>query len=164
MLLMMAHITTHLLVLSMVRHARGPLDEGLLEIADLPRARGAFFHQSDAAVVSATKHFIDQNLRSGETFFDFTNRGTLYFLFDRDCPIRQYEVAFYQSEERQREVIAALERNPNVRAVLMPPRMEDNTGVDLVPSSVRAPLVWAYLQQHFQPAFEEGNVVFWMRK
>jgi hypothetical protein len=110
------------------------------------------------------KRFIDARLQRGDTFFDFTNRGVLYFLFDRDCPVRQYEVAFYQPEERQREVIAQLERNPHVRAALVPAGPDDNTGVDGVPNPIRAPMVWAYLQEHFQPSFQEGSVVFWMRK
>ncbi len=93
-------------------------------------------------MVGSVKKFIDQNLRTDETFFDFTNRGILYFLFNRDCPIRQGEVALYQSEQRRREVIAAIECNPRVRAAL----------------------VWAYLQQHVQPLFEEGSVVFWVRR
>lgn len=58
-------------------------------------------------------------LRPGETFYDFVNAPILYFLFDLPCPIRQPEVPFYQSEEGQREVIARLESDPSVRAVLM---------------------------------------------
>jgi hypothetical protein len=163
-LLVMAHITTHLLVISMLHQARGPLDSGWVEIADVPRARGAFFTSSDGAMVGSVKKFIDQNLRGDETFFDFTNRGILYFLFNRNCPVRQYEVAFYETEERQRQVIAAIESNPRVRAALVPSGPSDNTGVDNIANQIRAPLVWAYLQQHFQPSFQEGIVVFWMRK
>ena len=88
--------------------------------------------------------------------------GLLYFLFDRDCPIRQIEVAFYETEDRQREVIARIEGNPNVRAALVPPSAEA-LDVDGVPNAVRAPLVWQYLQQHFTPDFQEGDVIFWRR-
>src|SRR5207244_10927056 len=98
----------------------------------------------------------------GATVFYCTARGPLYFLFDRDCPIRQIEVAFYGPEDRQREVIARIEQYPTIRAALVPPSA-DSPDVDGVPNAVRAPLVWQYLQQHFTPDFQEGDVVFWRR-
>ena len=55
--------------------------------------------------------------------------------------------------------------NALVRAALIPPeKAEGLIYVDGVPNSVRAPLVWAYLQQHFEPDFSEGDVVFWRRR
>jgi hypothetical protein len=86
-----------------------------------------------------------------------------YYLFDRDCPIRQVEVAFYEREDLQREVIARLERNPHVVAALVPSVPAYGT-VDFVPNAVRAPLVWKYLQDHFRPDYQAGSVVFWRRK
>jgi hypothetical protein len=72
------------------------------------------------------------------------------------------EVAFYEPDSRQREVISAIESNRRIRAALVPPP-DDDTAVDGVPNSVRAPLVWRYLQTHFTPDFAEGQVVFWKR-
>ncbi|HWW60418.1 MAG TPA: hypothetical protein VN181_03530, partial [Thermoanaerobaculia bacterium] len=104
------------------------------------------------------------NLKPDETFFDFTNRGLLYFLLDRDCPIRQYEVAFYETEEKQREVITRLQRDPRVVMAIVPAAGNDGTSVDDVANTLRAPLVWKYLQENFEPATREGDVVIWRRR
>ena len=50
-------------------------------------------------------------------------------------------------------MIAAIDRNPHVRAALVPKSAAD--GLDNVPNEARAPLVWQYLQTHFQPQFDE---------
>jgi hypothetical protein len=162
LVLILARPTVHLSITAMLRHARGPIDPTVREIVDIDRARGALFPARDAAMIASVNRYVPLHVPPGATFFDFTNRGLLYFLFDRDCPIRQIEVAFYEPEDRQREVIARIERNPNVRAALVPPSA-NAPDVDGVPSAVRAPLVWQYLQQHFTPDFQEGDVVFWRR-
>jgi hypothetical protein len=162
LILAAASPTTHFVIVGMIRRAHGPIERGWTEVADPPRARGAYFTTGDAALVAAVKKYIDGHLAPNETFFDFTNRGILYFLFNRDCPIREEEVAYYEPEGRQRAVIAALERNPHVKAALVP-KPGDGTGVDNVSNDVRAPLVWEYVRTHFHADFEEGNVVFWRR-
>ena len=154
--------TLHMAVVGMVRRAHGPIESGWTEIADLPRARGAYFTTYDATVTASVKKYIETSLTPDETFFDFTNRGILYFLFNRHCPIREEEVAYYEPEARQRAVIAVLERNHRVRAALIQ-KPSDCSGADCVPNDVRAPLVWEYLRTHFHPDFEEGSVVFWRR-
>jgi hypothetical protein len=72
------------------------------------------------------------------------------------------EVAAYESPAAQREVIAHLEKQPEVRYAVIPPPNDPFT-IDGVPNSERAPLVWTYLQQHFRPVFEHGAVVVWKR-
>ena len=111
--------------------------------------------------IHAARHFVSQ-LKPGETYVDFTNAALLYPILGRDLPLRQVIVGSYESEEAQSEVIARLERNGRVRAALIAfPGTDQN--VDGIPSSVRAPRVWQYLQTHFTPAFEEAGVVFWVR-
>jgi hypothetical protein len=163
-LIALSSLTTHIGIVGWMRHARGPLDPGWVEIRDLPRARGAYFHEKDAAFVASTRKYLSLSLAPDETFLDFTNSGLLYFLLRRDCPIREYEVAFYQSEELQREVIRRIETNPKVRAVLVPATPAGRFTVDGVPNADRAPLVWQYLQERFAPDFAEGDVVFWRRR
>jgi hypothetical protein len=141
----------------------GGLDvEGWQEYTPLPRARGAIVDPLTHKGLGAAQRFLS-TLEPHETFYDFANAATLYFLFNRNCPIRQVEVAMYESEEAQRNVIATLERNRNVKAALMIfPTAYSN--IDGVSNRDRAPLVAKYLEQHFQPAFEEEGVVFWTRK
>ncbi|HKO55928.1 MAG TPA: hypothetical protein VJ276_08620, partial [Thermoanaerobaculia bacterium] len=161
-LIMIAQPTYHVAIAASLRRFDGPLEKEWVEIPDVPRAAGAFFRQSSADDVRNARRYLDA-LGPDATFFDFTNRGLLYFLLDRDMPIRQVEVAFYESEARQREVIAAIERNPRIRAALVP--VDDNANaVDGVPNRVRAPLVWQYLETHFIPDRQEGELMFWKRK
>jgi len=159
--LMVSMITTHIAVVGWMRRSRGPTEEGWVEVRDLPRAGGAYFRAKDAAQLASARRYVDLTLQPGDTYVDFTNRALLFHLLRRDNPIRYIEVANYESEEHQRAVIAALERNPRVRAALVPPGGES---VDGVPNSLRAPLVWQYLQANFHPDFEEGEVVFWRKR
>ena len=128
-----------------------------------PRGRDALFDAQTRRALDATQRFIGDSLRPDETFFDFANAGLLYYLFDRDCPIRHTQVPMYEREAAQREVIAALERNHRVRAALIV-FPSAYSSIDGVPNRDRAPLVWQYLQHHFSPAFDQDGVVFWLRK
>lgn len=164
LVLVLAQPTIHLAIVAGLRHANGPIDSSVRELTDPPRARGALFLNDDATLITTAQKYLSTHLNPEETFLDFTNRGILYYLTDRDCPLRQLEVAFYEPEQRQREVIAAIERNPRIRCALVPPAEGDDTGVDGISNPTRAPLVWQYIQEHFEPDFQEGKVVFWRRK
>jgi len=133
------------------------------EFTGVPRARGALFDPQTVAALESTQRFLTTSLRPNETFLDFASVGLLYFLFDRDCPIRQPEVAMYEKEEAQREVIAAIDANRRVRAVLIkfPSAYSD---IDGVHNRDRAPLVWEYIQKHFTPAMDENGVEWWVRQ
>jgi hypothetical protein len=161
--LMIAQPTAHIAITGALRHAHGSLDPTWQELA-LPRAQGALSRPGDAALLDAVQRYAASHLNPNETWFDFTNRGNLYFLLDRDCPMRQVEVAFYESEERQRDVIRRIEQNPRIRFALMPSEPVDTAAVDGVPNRERAPLVYAYLRERFTPDHEEGGVNFWRRK
>jgi hypothetical protein len=160
--LIMAQPTAHIAITGSLRRTHGSMEPDWREIA-LPRARGALCRSSDAAVIDIVNRYAATHLKTDETWFDFTNRGNLYFLLNRDCPIRQIEVAFYESEARQREVISRIEQNPRIRFALMPSD-PDTTAVDAIANRTRAPLVYAYLLSHFTADWEEGGVGFWRRK
>lgn len=131
-------------------------------LSGLPRARGALFAPELVAPIGSAHRFMT-TLAPDATFFDFTNSATLYYLFDRDCPIRFFELPMAESRAAQEKVIAAIERNPRVRAALVEFPGHWNA-IDGVPNRERAPLVWQYLQQRFTPAFSENGVVFLVRK
>ena len=144
-----------------IREPRVPSPE-MVAIDGLPRARGALFRPGDARLIRATAEMMRRaSFRPGETWLDFDNVPGLYFVFDRDCPIRYYEVPFYESEGAQREVIAAVTRNRRVRAALM---SSDYGAIDGIPNSARAPLVAAFLREHFRPFHRDGPVEFWLRE
>ena len=161
-LLMLGQLTIHMAVDGWVRTTDGPLDATLVTIDDVPRARGAWFSRDDARTVETARKFVAQSLGPVETYVDFTNRPMLYFLLERDCPLRQLGPSWYEPEARQRAVIAAIDGNPAVRAALVPKSAAD--GLDNVANEVRAPLVWQYLQTHFAPQYEENGMVWWHRK
>jgi hypothetical protein len=163
LLLVIAQPTLHVAIAASLRHSRKPGDASVREIG-LPRAAGAFFSARDAQVIDVVNRYASSHLRAGETFFDFTNRALLYFVLDRDCPIRQVEVGFFQAPALQREVIERLERNPRVRFAIVPDPGDPSTSVDGVPNAVRAPLVWQYLEEHFTPDVTEAGVSIWRRK
>lgn len=161
-LVIVAIPTTHVAVVGWMRGSRGPIEPGWTEVAEIPRARGAFLSSREADELRAAKEYVDATLKPNETFFDFSNRGILYFLLARDCPIRQVEVAYYESEARQQAVIDVLRNNPHIRAALIPE--PGGSPVDGISNRERAPLVWQYLQENFTPDFARGDVVFWRRK
>jgi hypothetical protein len=154
--------TIHLVVSSMLRTGQVPRGD-VIEYTAVPRARGALFESLDVLRLEAARTFVRTALRPGETYFDFANKPILYFLFDLPCPIRQLEVPFYETEEAQREVIARLERDRSVRAALIAFGTPRKAAIDGVRNPERAPLVWAWLQQHFRPAYVQNGVVFWVR-
>jgi len=160
--IVLASPTTHFAVIGINRITRAPSAEWV-EVPEVPRARGALWRASDAAAIRSVQKYVTLSLKPDETFLDFANSGILYFLFRRDCPIRQYEVAFFQSEEAQREVIRRIESNPKIRAVLVTHTPGGRIIVD-IPNAWRAPLVQQYLETHFEPDFEEGEIAFWRRK
>jgi uncharacterized membrane protein len=160
-LVLVAIPTTHIAVVGWMRESRGPIDSAFTEVPEIPRARGALLVASEANELRSLRRYVDTHLKPDETFFDFTNRGIFYFLLRRDCPIRHVEAAYYESAERQREVIEVLRTNAKIVAALVPP---GGSPVDGVPNTERAPLVWQYLQQNFAPDFAEGGLVVWRRK
>jgi hypothetical protein len=164
MALLVVNPTWHLAVVGSFRRAPGPIEPGWREVG-LPRAQGAYFRDRDAALIDTVNRYAQAHLGPGDTFFDFTNHGLLYFLLDRDLPVRQIEVAFYETDDLQREVIDRIRRNPRIRFALVPSSDVSASGiVDAVANRDRAPLVWRYLQEHFEPDFAESGIELWRRK
>lgn len=144
--------------------SHGSLDPWLVRYEALPRAHGAWIDRRNAQRLALLQSVTSKTLSPGDTFLDFANMPGLYYLLDRRCPIRFYEVVFYEDEALQREVIAALEHDVHVRLAVMQFTNRDDAWIDNVPNSVRAPLVYAWLQAHFQPLVAQDGVVIWIRR
>ncbi|HWO46880.1 MAG TPA: hypothetical protein VNM41_02380, partial [Solirubrobacterales bacterium] len=132
------------------------------EYAAVPRGRGAVVDPATYQALGSAQRFLS-TLKPGETFFDFANASSLYYLFDRPCPVRYLEVPMYERAEEQREVIEVLKRDRSVKAALIA-FPTAYTSIDGVPSRDRAPLVQRYLEENFTPVFDEAGVVFWRRR
>lgn len=121
-----------------------------------PRAGRGWVPLPQAAALQAFRRFVDSAIRPGETFFDFDNQPALYFLADREPPIRYSTVAQYESAERQREVIEALEQTRPPLA-LLPYGLY---GTLDIPNAERAPAVARYLAAHYgQPCLLGGWLI-----
>lgn len=139
-----------------------PFKHVISVIPELRAAKeGPLFDPAVSASIRASQRFVN-TLKPDETFVDFANSALLYALTKRDCPLRQVEVANYQSDQAQRDVIERIKRNPKIRAALITFNGSDQR-VDGITNADRAPLVWAFLRQNFTPAFAEDGVVFWKR-
>jgi len=160
-LVVLARPTTHAFVVAMNRGARGTPPADWVEVRDIPRARGALWHVRDATAMRGVQKYLSLTLQPHETYFNFSDTAILHFVMRRDWPIREYEMAYLQSEEKQREVIRILETNHDIRATLM---REGDFSIDFIPNAQRAPLLHQFLLEHFEPDFEEGHVTFWRRK
>jgi hypothetical protein len=105
----------------------------------------------EAREIAALQSVLDA-LPLGQTFFDFANEPALYFVFDRKPPVRYDCVPYYETEDKQSEVIAALEEEKPPLALL-----GNGTGHDAfdgISSRDRAPRVAAYLDAHYEPLTE----------
>ncbi|HJT18214.1 MAG TPA: hypothetical protein VJ853_12530, partial [Thermoanaerobaculia bacterium] len=137
--------------------SRAPLDPALVRFdATWMDARNAHRMAIAASVINP--------LPPGDTFFDFANMPGLYFVLNRHCPIRMYEVPFYETDDLQRETIAKLQSDSHVKLALMQFTNRDDIWIDNVPNPVRAPLVFAWLQQHFRPLLARDGVAIWIRR
>jgi len=148
-------------VATVLRRSHGIPTGDAAPFAGNARAAGVVFDPPTLAALGTTQRFL-ATLPPNDTFVDFANAGLLYYLFDRQTPIRHMSVPMYESGRAQREVIAALERRRPGAALIVFPSALSN--IDDVPNRDRAPLVWQYLQTHYAPAVEENGVVFWKRK
>lgn len=133
-------------------------------LANPPRAGGALFKEGDVQTVEMIGRALTQaGLRQDQTWFDFANLPALYYLFDRDCPIRYYEVPFFQDPARQQEVIAALDANPSVRLAILPASGSTAYAIDGIPNELRAPAVFDYIRRRFRPLLTDNAVEVWIR-
>ena len=144
--------------------AHGPLDPILTRYDALPRAHGVWLDRRNAQRLALVQSAVGKTLGPDDTLFDFANMPGLYYVLDRRCPVRMYEVPFYETDALQREVIAALEHNPRVRLAVMQFTNRDDVWIDDVPNPVRAPLVFAWLREHFQPLLAGDGVQVWIRR
>jgi hypothetical protein len=128
------------------------------------RAGGVLFKETDAHAVEMMRRTLAQvGLRRDQTWFDFANLPALYYLFDRDCPIRYYEVPFFQDLSRQREVIAALDTNPKVRLAILPVSGSTAYAIDGIPNELRAHAIFEFLRLNFRPLLVDRELQVWIR-
>ena len=120
----------------------------------VPGYGSAMLERGQAAELERLRRFIDERTPAGRTFFDFGNEPGLYFLLNRRPPVRYSCVPSYETVEKQREVIAALERERPPIAILSSGSPTDI--FDSVPNRDRAPLVAQFLDTHYRVVGKVG--------
>ena len=125
-----------------------------------PRSGGAHIAAAEAARLEAFRRYVDEHLSERETFFDFANQPSLYFIAGRPLPIRYYTVAQYESKSRQDEVISDLEKRQPPLA-LLPSGPYETLDIS---NAERAPEVARYLTTHYVVEGEAGGLVIARRK
>jgi hypothetical protein len=114
----------------------------------------AILNRQQAKDLLDLRRVIDEVVPEGKTFFDFGNEPGLYFLLNRRPPVRYSHVPSYQTAEKQREVIAALDRERPPLAILASGAPSDV--FDSVPNRDRAPLVARFLDTHYRVVGKVG--------
>jgi hypothetical protein len=133
-------------------------------LASRPFGGSAFavLERAQANDLEDLRRSIDGLVPPQKTFFDFGNEPALYFLLDRRPPVRYSCVPAYQTVEKQREVIAALERARPPVAILASGTGRDS--FDGVSNRERAPLVARYLDRNYEAAGRVGSRSIALRK
>lgn len=115
----------------------------------IPGSGRATVPAAQAGELAALRAHFDAALAPGETFFDYTNEPALYFLMDRTPPVRHMITPFYETDEKQREVIAVLEKVRPPLAILSGGNAQSPDGIS---NRERTPLVAAYLDRAYETA------------
>jgi hypothetical protein len=121
----------------------------------VPGFGSAMLARDQAIDVARLRRFIDEVVPAGKTFFEFGNEPGLYFLVNRRPAVRYSSVPSYQTIEKQREVIAALERERPPIAILS--SGTDSDVFDSVSNRDRAPLVARFLDTHYRVVGKVGR-------
>jgi hypothetical protein len=115
----------------------------------------AMVARDQAIDVGRLRRFIDDVVPAGKTFFEFGNEPGLYFLVNRRPAVRYSCVPSYETIEKQREVIAVLERDRPPVAILS--SGTDSDIFDSVSNRDRAPLVARFLDTHYRVVGKVGR-------
>lgn len=108
-------------------------------------------------------NLLSNRLNPGDTFYDFTNRGLLYYLADRPCPTRYAQTTYAGSKRAQREVIHDLSmRRPKL--VVFPSANPLRYAYDQLNHPFRHPLITRYLYRNYLPWVMVGDAIILKRK
>jgi hypothetical protein len=114
----------------------------------LPVLSRARIPASEGSRLLELRRFLDERLRPGETFVNFTNQSALHYCAGRLNPLPYYEIPLLEDASGQERAIRRLEeRKPPL--VLLEWGNPDETAIDGIPNRERAPRLWRYLMQEY---------------
>jgi len=127
-----------------------------LAMSPLPTLNRLYLPPQQAGQLTELSEYLDSQVGTAESFFDFSNQPLLYFLVPRRPVVKSLATVTLSSFQQQREAIRDLQA-ARPKVVLWP-----GTGVagfDGIPSEVRHYAVAEYLLKDFDPVAVKGNVV-----
>lgn len=117
------------------------------------------------------KNFFDENLRDGETYFDFTNQSLFFAatgrknsIYINQCP------AMINGVKGQLQALKRLKNNPKVKFVVMPYLQRKNTPygcytqIDGILNFDRYYLLTEWICENYQPYKQVGDFYVWQKK
>jgi len=105
--------------------------------------------------------YLEGQVGTSETFYDFSNQPLLYFLVPRRPVIRSLSTAGLATFSQQLQAIHNL-ANADIKAVVFQGKPFADVALDGIPSVVRQYAVSEYLLQNFVPVRQIGNWVIFV--
>jgi len=96
-----------------------------------------------------------EKLHVDETYLDLTSRNAHYFYFNRIPPVEVTAPYNMVSPAQQKRAVARLSANPPPLALLA----ADNITHDGGGLSLRSPILYRFVVEHYIPAFENGFII-----
>jgi len=108
-------------------------------------------------------HFLNKNMNSKQTFFDFSNAPLLYSLSGRKYPTYILESVYHTSERVQKRVLVDLEtshRNQELPFVIFK-QNNHYDHIDNVPNEIRAYRIAEFIYKNYFPLKKIDNYEIW---
>lgn len=130
----------------------------------------SYFMKEDTEQIELSKKFFDENLKSDETYFDFTNQSLFFAFTSRKNPIYINQCpAMINGVKGQLQALSEI-KNSKVKFVVMPYLQRQNVpysayeGFDGILNCDRYYLLTEWIAKNYQPYKPVGNFFIWKEK
>ena len=117
---------------------------------------GVYLPGSQAQELAQTAAYLEGQVGSAETFYDFSNQPFYYFLVPRRPAVASLATAMLATWDQQAEAIRSLDE-AKVKAVLLAPAAGRTPGA--IPAEIRQYAVAEYLWRNYAPVAQKGGVI-----
>jgi hypothetical protein len=114
----------------------------------------AFLEEEHKTRLMALKKIIFDRIPPGQTYLDLTNRNAQYFYLGMPPPIPVTAPYNMAPVSQQVEAVERLRKNPPPMVLLKADTIDHG-----VPTSLRAPLVFRFIMQEYQPEYVKGFII-----
>ncbi|MCK5242128.1 hypothetical protein KAR34_06740 [bacterium] len=125
------------------------------------RLTNVFLPVDQAKILDAMAEYLEEQVGSAETFYDFSNQPLLYFLVPRRPVVKSLSTSGLATFAQQLEAIHDLD-NAEVKTVLFQGKTGTDMMLDGIPSVVRQYALSEYLLQTYVPVKQIGSWVIFV--